>query len=117
MKILLVEDTPLSALVASTLLKEAGHSVDIAENGQMAISLVNTNSYDLIFMDIGLPDMTGFQVAKLIHGNYPDFKIIGLTAHGIDEYYREESIKFNFLDIISKPLSKEYVEQLESLVK
>lgn len=114
MKILLVEDTQLPAMMASTLLKNAGHVVELASTGEAAIQLAGASPYDVIFMDIGLPDMEGFDAAQKIVEVAPGAKVIGLTAHSIDGDYRKKALWSGFTDIIAKPLSKDYVDNLAS---
>ncbi len=116
MKILLVEDTQLPAMMASKMLKEAGHMVDLVNTGADAIAKAGAQPYEIIFMDIGLPDMEGFDAAKKILEVVPNAKIIGLTAHSIDGDYRKKALWNGFTDIIAKPLSKDYVEKLQALL-
>ena len=66
LNILLVEDIELNVMVAKALLEKLGQKVDVAMTGQEAIDKVRENQYDLILLDIQLPDMTGFDVASTI---------------------------------------------------
>ena len=70
--ILLVEDVELNVIVAKTILEKLGHRVDVAINGQQAIALFEKNSYDLLLLDIKLPDMTGFDIAQYLRKNYEE---------------------------------------------
>jgi CheY-like chemotaxis protein len=67
-RVLLVEDIVANQLVTATLLRREGHLVDIAGNGVDAISAVAGRPYDLVFMDIFMPGMSGLNAAKLIRG-------------------------------------------------
>jgi signal transduction histidine kinase/DNA-binding NarL/FixJ family response regulator len=67
-RILLVEDIVANQLVTATLLRREGHLVDIAGNGLDAVSAVASRPYDLVFMDIFMPGMSGLNAAKLIRG-------------------------------------------------
>jgi len=80
-KILVVEDIPLNQLLMKTLLDDFGFERDIAENGLVAIEYLKRKSYDIILMDLQMPEMNGFEATEYIrntlHSNVP---IIALTA-------------------------------------
>jgi signal transduction histidine kinase/DNA-binding response OmpR family regulator len=83
-RILLVEDIPANQLVTSTLLRREGHMVDIAGNASQAISAVSSQPYDLIFMDIFMPGMSGLDTARQIRamaGPAATVPIVALTAN------------------------------------
>lgn len=105
--ILVVEDDAIAQITAVELLRQQGCSSDIANNGSEALTLYDNNKYDLIFMDIGLPDMDGFTVANKIQ-NKGDVlfcpPIIALTAHAAENISRYSS-ESEFVKVISKPLS------------
>lgn len=82
-KILLVEDDKLAQKYIQTVFAEHNISISIANNGQEALTLTE-KPFDLVFMDIGLPDMNGFDVAKTIKTKHPNCSIIILTAHARD---------------------------------
>ena len=63
---LLVEDSVTNQLVASTLLKIAGYRVDIASNGMEAVNAVKSTPFDLVLMDIAMPEMDGIAATKAI---------------------------------------------------
>lgn len=82
--ILLVEDEPISQRVVQLMLEGYGYEVHIASSGQQALELLEKEHFDLIFMDLGLPDMTGDQVTIKIREKETGSKripIIALTAH------------------------------------
>ncbi len=103
--ILLVEDHPLAADIAKVILLDLNCQVDIAKNATEAIALTEQNLYDLIFMDIGLPDMDGYAVTKKIREEQK-VPIIALTAHA-DKQDREDCLKSGMDAILIKPLFKE----------
>ncbi|QEY52323.1 PAS domain-containing sensor histidine kinase [Legionella longbeachae] len=107
-RILVVEDNPIAQIVAKTFLNQCDCHVDIAIDGQSALTYWRQNKYDLIFMDIGLPDMDGYQVthhirvqeiAKNLHT-----PIIALTAHVGDEN-KQRCIESGMNAVINKPLT------------
>jgi CheY-like chemotaxis protein len=87
-KILLIEDNPIILQICQAMLlaiDELNCQVDTANNGELALSLIEENRYDLILTDIGLPDMKGYEIANHIrsHTN-PDISktpIIAVTGH------------------------------------
>ena len=82
--ILLVEDTPINQQVTAGLLESEGHSVSVADDGYTALSMHNDHDYDLVLMDIHLPDMDGMETTRRMR-SHPDasraaVRIIALTA-------------------------------------
>lgn len=108
--VLLIEDQDMPREVAQELLKKLGCEVDIAKTGQAGILQSKAKKYDLIFMDIGLPDMNGNQAAKEIRiweqVNDDYTPIVGLTAH-VGPENKQQSIEAGMDAIFSKPLVKE----------
>jgi signal transduction histidine kinase/CheY-like chemotaxis protein len=106
-RILLTEDVVANQLVTATLLRRQGHSVDIAANGHAAIEAVRGTPYDLVFMDIFMPGMSG-QEATLIIRSLPEparsTPIVALTANvGPDD---EANFKAAGMDgMVGKPVS------------
>jgi signal transduction histidine kinase/DNA-binding response OmpR family regulator len=83
-RILLVEDIVANQLVTATLLRREGHLVDVASNGLEAADAVASRPYDLVFMDIFMPGMSGLNAAKLIRsmaGPPATVPIVALTAN------------------------------------
>ena len=80
-KVLVVEDILLNQLLMKTLLDDFGFERDIAENGKIAIEKLKTKTYDIILMDLQMPEMNGFEttdhIRNVLHSNIP---IIALTA-------------------------------------
>ena len=84
--ILLVEDEPISAEIVSMMLKNKGHEVKLAHTGQQSLDLIKTMHFDLILMDIHLPDFSGIEVTKIIKDDLGlSTPIIALTAGGNEE--------------------------------
>lgn len=105
--ILVVEDDEIAQITAVELLKQQGCSADVANNGSEALALYGSRKYDLIFMDIGLPDMDGFTVANEIQNKDGALfcpPIVALTAHAAENISRYSS-ESEFVKVISKPLS------------
>ncbi len=82
--ILLVEDNPINRKVVINLLEKAGHRVDFAENGQQAVEALQSRQYNLVLMDIQMPEMDGYEATLQIRAaetNAHHTPIIAMTAH------------------------------------
>ena len=104
--ILLVEDNELNQLLTVKLFKKWNKEIDVAENGRIAISKVVANDYDIILMDIQMPEMDGNEVTKYIRENLAFDKsqvpIIAMTAHATAD--EEKKCRQNGMnDYLSKP--------------
>ncbi len=106
-RILLVEDIPANQIVTATLLRREGHLVDIAAGGMAAIQALKTEPYDLVFMDVMMPEMGGREAAAAIRalpGPARSVPILALTANmAADD---ETTIRAAGMDgILGKPVS------------
>ena len=114
-RILLVEDYPTNQQVAASHLRNAGHMVDLAENGQEAVDAFDRNAYALILMDMQMPVLDGYEATRRIrkieaataaHGGPSQrIPIIAMTAHSL-EGDREKCLAAGADDYITKPLKK-----------
>jgi PAS domain S-box-containing protein len=117
-KVLVVEDIPLNQLLMKTLLDEFGFDRDIASNGLIAIEQLKAKSYDIILMDLQMPEMNGFEateyIRKTLHSKIP---IIALTADVTTvDLAKCKSVGMN--DYIAKPVDERLLYQkIVSLVK
>jgi two-component system aerobic respiration control sensor histidine kinase ArcB len=113
--ILLVEDQIISAKIVISLLEGLNCNVDLAENGKIAVQKAQENKYDLIFMDIGLPDIDGYEVTKRIRlfelNKGKAIPIIALTAH-VDDENKQRCIEVGMNAVLTKPLVKEKAEDI-----
>ncbi|MFQ3251008.1 MAG: two-component system aerobic respiration control sensor histidine kinase ArcB [Glaciecola sp.] len=109
LNILLVEDIELNVMVAKALLEKLGQRVEVAMTGTEAIEMARKTEYDLILLDIQLPDMSGFDVAKTLHDEELVLQtpIVALTANVIQK--RQEYLDNGMDDIIAKPIKKSRV--------
>jgi two-component system aerobic respiration control sensor histidine kinase ArcB len=106
LEILLVEDIELNVLVAKALLEKLGQKVDVAMTGGDAIDMARGKQYDLILLDIQLPDINGFEVATVLHDEHlvEQTCIVALTANVIKT--RQEYLDNGMDDVIAKPVKK-----------
>lgn len=111
-KVLVVEDHKIAQKIAVFFLNALGCQADIASSGSEALELFHKNHYDLIFMDIGLPDTDGFTVTKSIRSKEDKSNpvpVVALTAHAND-LTRLQAIEVGMNDFLVKPLTKESCE-------
>lgn len=111
LNIFMVEDIPLNITVARSLLESLGHKVSVAMTGEEAKANFDPAVYDLVFLDIQLPDMTGFDIAKDFRSRYKQLPpLVALTANVLKnkDEYRQKGMD----DAISKPLSVGAVQEV-----
>jgi PAS domain S-box-containing protein len=103
-KILVAEDVKLNQLLIKTLLEEFGYDQDIAENGKIAVEKAKQQTYDLILMDLHMPEMNGFEATEEIRSKLKlDVPIIALTAD-VTTVDVERCKTVGMTDYISKPI-------------
>lgn len=105
-RILLVEDNKTNQELASTLLEKVGASITIAENGLEAIAQLEQRYFDLVLMDIQMPEMDGLMATKLIRkqDRFKDLPIIAMTANALVGD-RERSLRAGMNAHINKPIN------------
>lgn len=111
LRILLVEDNPVNAQVAQLLLKRLGYTPDWAVNGRKAVENTESKIYDLVFMDLQMPEMDGLDATREILRTVPDSRlpyIIALTANARQED-RDACAAAGMHDFISKPVQLEKI--------
>lgn len=115
LKVLLVEDIEVNVVVAKAMLDKFGCEVDVAMTGAEAYEKFAQNSYDLILLDIQLPDTTGFEIAQNLRQRYEQGEVdylpllVSLTANIIQtkEEYQQQGMD----DVLRKPLSIEALSE------
>ncbi len=105
LRILLAEDNVTSQKVALQMLKRMGYKADVVANGIEALQALERQLYDLVLMDIRMPEMDGLQATRIIRQRWPDNgpKIIAVTAHAL-QGDKERCIDAGMDDYISKPV-------------
>ncbi|CAH8198079.1 aerobic respiration two-component sensor histidine kinase ArcB [Vibrio aestuarianus] len=111
LNIFMVEDIELNVTVARSLLESLGHTVSVAMTGEEALQMFVLEEYDLVFLDIQLPDMTGFDVAAYYRDKYSKLPpLVALTANVLKN--KTEYLQKGMDDAISKPLSVSAVQMI-----
>jgi DNA-binding NtrC family response regulator len=101
-RILVVDDEEALRTVLSTELTSEGYEVTPASDGNEAIDFIKSSDYDLVLLDIKMPNVDGFEVLKFIKGNKPLIKVIMLTGFA-DLKNAIESKRLGAEDFVSKP--------------
>jgi CheY-like chemotaxis protein len=110
--VLLVDDNCVNLKVISLMLKNLGHQADVAANGIEAIELLEQKSYDIVLMDIQMPEMNGLEATKIIRQRWHKGPtIIVVTAL---ENCREACIEMGADDFLTKPLR---IEELKDSIQ
>lgn len=115
LNVLLVEDIALNVIVARSVLEKLGNSVDVAMTGKAALEMFKPGEYDLVLLDIQLPDMTGLDISRELTKRYPREDLpplVALTANVLKD--KQEYLNAGMDDVLSKPLS---VPALTAMIK
>ncbi len=102
-RILLAEDNKINQQVVGELLEQVGLRAVYAENGKEAVRFFEKNSFDLVFMDIQMPEMDGYEATGKIKKLAPDIPVIAMTAHAM-KGEREKCLAAGMDDYLSKPV-------------
>ncbi|HET6842562.1 MAG TPA: response regulator [Candidatus Angelobacter sp.] len=119
MRLLLVEDNRVNQVLATRILEKHGHHVRVASNGREAIAILTSHTFDLVLMDIEMPEMDGLEATRVIRQNEkPGGKhlpIIAMTAHAMTGD-KDKYLTAGMDDYISKPVHpKQMLDTIERL--
>jgi PAS domain S-box-containing protein len=110
LRILVAEDNPVNAILASKLLRKQGHDVVVAQNGKQALEQASANAFDVILMDIQMPEMDGFEatakIRELERSTGRRIAILAVTAH-VMEGYRDLCLSAGMDGYVTKPIRTE----------
>jgi CheY-like chemotaxis protein len=110
LKILLAEDNIVNQKVASIHFQTLGHEVEVAKNGKIAVEMFEHQTYDVIFMDVQMPEMDGIEATKVIReiekksGKDKKIPIIAMTANAM-QGDKERCLEAGMDNYISKPFT------------
>jgi len=119
LRILLAEDNVVNQVLASRLLEKHGHTVVVASNGRKALEALQEQKFDLVVMDVSMPEMDGFEAAAAIRakegGSGTHIPIIAMTAHAM-KGDRERCLAAGMDAYVSKPIqARELFKAIETL--
>ncbi len=115
LRVLLAEDNISSQKVAQQMLKKLGYRADTVANGIEALQALERQHYDIVLMDVKMPEMDGLEATRIIRQRWPDDgpKIIAITAYAL-EGDREKCLAAGMDDYIGKPVQKEELADILS---
>ncbi len=118
LRILLAEDVDINQMVATELITGLGHSIDVVDNGRLALDALRDKDYDLVLMDCQMPEMDGYSATRRIRSadsgvRDPQVPVIALTAHAMSGD-KEKCLAAGMNDYISKPFQ---IEQLNAMLE
>ncbi len=109
LQILLAEDNPVNQMTATTMLEKLGHSVVVAGNGRQAIDKISEQAFDVVFMDVQMPEMDGVtatgEIRKREQATGKHIPIVAMTAHAM-KGDKEKCLQAGMDDYVSKPIRR-----------
>jgi PAS domain S-box-containing protein len=119
LRILLAEDNPVNQEVAVHLIERRGHSVIVAENGREAVEAIERHKFDLVLMDVQMPEMGGLEATRVIRekekGSGHHLPIIAMTAHAM-QGDREQCLEAGMDGYLAKPIDpKTFLQTVEGI--
>lgn len=119
MRVLLADDDMINCHMAAEILENAGFIVDIARNGKEAVAALNLSYYEVVLLDIEMPELNGYLAAQMIRTDerFSHLPIFALTAHS-ENTTLEKCIQYGINDYIAKPLNIQmFTKKLSAYVK
>ncbi len=110
-QILLADDNIINQRVTQSIFKHLGFEIDIAQNGKEAVEMASQKNYDIIFMDILMPDMDGITATKIIRQQGIKVPVVAISAADEPEI-RAEAYSVGMNDFISKPVKVESIKEI-----
>src|SRR5262245_45984950 len=110
-RILVADDEPSMRWLLERVLRQAGHSVTVVEDGAGALAQASAEPFDLAFVDVGMPDVDGLEVRSRLRSSSPDTAVIVMTAHG-SVRSAVEAMQRGAYDYLTKPFDNDVVRLL-----
>ena len=113
-KILMVEDNPLNVFVGTKFLQKWGVELQVAENGKIALEMLEENPFDLILMDLQMPEMDGYEttqrIRQLSDAHKASIPILAISAAG-EKHVKDKVFEVGMNDFVYKPFNPEELQQ------
>ena len=115
MKVLVAEDNPVNQVILRKIFERFGCTIDLARNGSQALQKLGESDYDIVFLDIQMPDFDGYEVTERVRkaesksGHHQ--KIVGLSAHATTEH-KKRSLEAGMDGYLTKPIKSEKILQI-----
>ena len=107
----MAEDNPVNQKVALSMLKRLGYKADVATNGLEVLQALQKKPYDVVLMDVQMPEMDGLEATRRIRGSGLNTRIVAMTAHAL-EGDRDVCLQAGMNEYISKPISMEELRKV-----
>lgn len=106
-RVLVVDDHPVNRLLVGVMLREAGCAVTEAENGKQALARLEDGTFDIVLLDISMPDISGDEVCRRIRADarFAGLRIIAYTAHAMNGE-RDQIMAAGFDGLLTKPITR-----------
>ncbi len=114
LNILIAEDNSVSQMIAIRMLKKLGIRARAASNGIEAIQALERQSYDIVLMDIEMPEMDGIEATRIIRDRWPEGPKVIVTTDCASSPYRELCLNAGASEFLNKPIK---LKELTSVIK
>ncbi len=104
-RLLLVEDNLVNQKLAVRILQNGGYEVEVAEDGEVGVRLASSSEFDLVLMDIEMPNMDGIMATRILRAEGFEHPIIAMTAHALQSF-RDIGMAAGMDDYVTKPISR-----------
>lgn len=108
-QVLIVEDDPGHQRLLELYLNRAGCECDCCFDGKSGLQKASKGNYDVVFVDINIPEMDGFMVATLLRERDPEVALVAITALEL-EGIKRKALAVGYNDFLQKPLRQEMIE-------
>lgn len=106
LRVLVVDDEYVICKACRLVLSERGHVIDLRTNGEAGLNALGREAYDLLLLDMKLPDMDGMEFLKTVRKEKPDFRVIVMTGYATMRN-AIEAMKLGAVDYLSKPFTED----------
>jgi CheY-like chemotaxis protein len=109
-RVLVVDDAPDNQVLTQAFLNKLGVDSDVADNGGQGVQKTLSNNYDVVLMDIQMPEIDGFQAVKELRQKIYKGTVVALTAHAM-KGDRERCLENGFDDYLCKPITRQSLQE------